>query len=64
MKEQKLLILNQDFKTWCKSERRNNYLNKADKIGNTIFKKPFDECFTYEKNYILKMIVRGTHGNE
>jgi hypothetical protein len=65
MKEQKLMIFHQDFNTWWEGDRlqirtpRNNYLNKADKISNALFKKPYSDCLTYEKNYIVKMIVKG-----
>ena len=66
-KKGNIMMFHQDLKTWWEGERlprqqlplRNNYLNKADKISKTIFRKPFEKCYTYEKNYIIKMIVKG-----
>ena len=62
--KQELEMMNHDFLTWFRGEcdRQVGHLemfDRADKISRGLFKKPINECLTYQVRYIAHMIVKG-----
>ena len=46
------------FIAWFKG--RYNTLETAQILSKTLFNKPYSELFTYEHNYIIQQIAKGT----
>lgn len=36
-----------------------NVLERAERTAKAFFKKQYNDCYTYERNYIIKQIARG-----
>lgn len=60
-----LKLYSQDFTTWFgdreipkRQVTQGYFLQKANRISEILFKKPFYQCQTFQQRYIAKMIAK------